>query len=107
MRMNGVTVFFTKPGEADGILCKVCGTECVVDRNIMGPTCFAAAMGGHKSLHDRAECPHSNAEWHDEAYALWKELGETHSNRVRALIEADLIEVLEANGKSWLPERPI
>lgn len=100
MRMSGVTVFLTEPGGAEDRHCLVCGSECTVSRNIMGPTCFAAAMARHSSLHDCAECPHTNAEWHEEAYYLWREARDTHSARVRALIEADLTDLLAANGKT-------
>jgi hypothetical protein len=106
MLWNGECCFHTPPGEAEGIICRVCGTECIVEHNIMGPTCFAAAMSGSKCLHDRATCPYSDMAWHEEAHELINELRDTHSKRLRSLIEEDLIELLEANGKSWLLERP-
>jgi len=106
MLWNGVNCFHTKPGEAEGILCRVCGTECVVEHNINGPTCYAAAMSGSKCLHDRATCPYSDMEWHEEARELMNEMRDTHSKRVRDLIEADLEELLIKNGKSkqMMPE---
>lgn len=101
MLWNGVCCFHTPPGEAEGILCRVCGTECIVEHNIMGPTCFAAAIGGSKGvLHDFAFCPYHDCEWHEEARELINELRDTHSKRLKALIEEDLMEILEANGKS-------
>ena len=79
--------------------CGVCGTECVVEYNINGPTSWAGAMTGHKHLHNVFKCPHYNAEWHNLAYRLTKELVATASNRLRALIETDLDKLVAEHTK--------
>ena len=99
MFYNGYCIFHTPPGEAENIFCKICGTKCVVEHNIMGPTCIAAAIGHHKVLHDVATCPYFEMNWHDEAYKLLKEFQDTHSKRLKALIKEDLDELLAQNGK--------
>lgn len=77
--------------------CGVCGTECVVERAVHGPTSRWEAMrdGGH--LHDVFRCPHYGSQWHDLAHRLAKESVATASRRLRALIEADLDELVAGN----------
>ena len=82
------------PGELTEAWCHVCGTRCTIRRNVMGPTCFAEAMGGLKQLHDTVTCPHSGADWHNHAVRLRAAIHETPSARVAALISADLADVL-------------
>lgn len=77
--------------------CGVCGTECVVERNVNGPTSLAAAWAGHKRLHDVFRCPHYGSEWHTVAIKLIHEMRDTASGRLRALIEADLDELVAGN----------
>lgn len=79
--------------------CGVCGTECVVEKNVNGPTSWAGAMVGHKRLHDVFRCPHYGSEWHNLAHRLAKEMVATVSNRLRALIEMDLDELVAENAR--------
>jgi hypothetical protein len=90
---------FGDPGTGEVRLCGVCGTKCVVERNVNGPTSWAGAMAGHKRLHDVFKCPHYDFEWHKTAYRLAKEMVATASKRLRALIEADLDELVAENLK--------
>lgn len=77
--------------------CGVCGTECVIQRNVNGPTSWAGAMAGHKRLHDVFQCPHYGSEWHNLSLRLIHEMRDTASERLRALIEADLDELVAEN----------
>jgi hypothetical protein len=90
-------LYYGEPGATADERCGVCGTECVVERNINGPTSWAGAMTGHKRLHDVFRCPHYYSGWHEIAYKLAKEYVATASKRLRALIETDLDELLETN----------
>jgi hypothetical protein len=75
--------------------CKVCGAECVARRNVMGPTCLAAAMGRSETLHDSFSCPNIPEDWHDKAVELYEAAEATPSESVAALIKKDLRKVLK------------
>ena len=57
------------PGTLDHLDCPVCGAPCLVQRDVVGPTCWAAAMGGQKARHDRFTCAHRDEAWHRERAA--------------------------------------
>jgi hypothetical protein len=95
---------FDDPGITKVRFCGVCGTECLVERDVNGPTSFAAAWAGHKCLHDVFRCPHYGSEWHDIATKLIHEMVATASKRLRAMIEMDLDDLLLDN---LPPDRPI
>jgi hypothetical protein len=82
---------------------RVCGSECEVERNALGPTCTAMAMARRAVRHDKFFCRHSEEEWHREACALVQEIQGTRSRRVRELIQKDLEEAL-ARGKLAGPD---
>jgi len=90
-------LYYGKPGTTPDQHCGVCGTECVIERNVDGPTSWAGAMTGHTWFHDVFKCPHYDTRWHSTAYRLAKEMMATASKRLRALIEADLDELLLEN----------
>ncbi|MEE9279427.1 MAG: hypothetical protein V3V67_04575 [Myxococcota bacterium] len=98
MYFKGYNSFSTEPGARDELHCRVCGTACEVTRNAYGPTCFAAAIGGMAKLHDDFRCPHSDAEWHDQALNLVMESDGTASKRLSDQIRLDLQELLAENG---------
>lgn len=97
-------LYFGDPGTDPDECCGVCGTKCTVERNVNGPTSWAGAMAGHKRLHDVFRCPHHNSEWHRLAYRLAKEYVNTVSKRLRALIEADLDELVAENLPGRIPD---
>ena len=76
------------------LYCRVCGAECEVERNVLGPTGFASAMGGTKTLHDRFHCPNIDIEWHETALRLVVAIEESPSKRVRELMQLDLEDIL-------------
>lgn len=72
-----LTFFIRKPGKFDSMRCGACGSVCDVKRGVFGPTCFAEAMVGRASEHDRFECPHSGEAWHDRClifHSAWKRI---------------------------------
>jgi hypothetical protein len=98
MRHVGLDVFHSEPGERERMSCRVRGSECEVERNAWGSTCFAMAVTRRSVRHDRFFCRHSEEEWHREACALVQEIQGTRSRRVRELIQKDLEAVLSHGG---------
>jgi hypothetical protein len=90
-------ISFGSPGTTEERWCGVCGTKCAVTRGHNGPTSWAASMAGHGHPHDIFSCPNYGSEWHDLAIKLIHEMRDTHSKRLRALIEADLDDLVDQN----------
>jgi len=97
MRFIGVTVFITEPGEYEELRCSVCGSICDVKRNVMGPRCFAEAVGKRQGLHDKFECPHVEEDWHEDCFDLSEQCMEMSSPTLRAMIGKDLFERLDGH----------
>jgi hypothetical protein len=97
MPTKGYDIFFTDPGAASDVTCKVCGAICTVSRNTVGPTSFAAAMGKQKVLHDVFTCPDTQQPWHVEALRLAEAVDSAPSPRVAELIRRDLADLLRAH----------
>ena len=95
--LNGYDVFYEEPDKVEEIRCRVCGTECEVDRNVLGPTGVASAIAGHHNYHDQFVCPNAGERWHYKALRLFVAIEEMPSRRVSDLIQQDLDELLEAN----------
>jgi hypothetical protein len=89
---------WAEPGKITSARCKVCGAECVIDRNVLGPTNHASAIAELKRLHDHIWCPHARAEWHNQAVALARAAEATPSATVAAIFRSDLERVLRARG---------
>lgn len=96
--MKGYDVFFESPGTVNRRTCQVCGTECLVERNRVGPTSWAAAIGKSEILHDYFYCPHTRKDWHEQALALVEAIENTPSKRVAALMQQDLWDLLSEHG---------
>lgn len=88
---------FGDPGTTETRCCGVCGSVCVIERAINGPTNWASALAGDKRLHYVFRCPHYGSEWHNLALRLVHEMRDTASTRIRTLIEADLDDLVDAN----------
>lgn len=97
MARKGYDVFFTEPGQAAGMTCRVCGTICDVDRNALGPTGWSMGMSSAKVLHDHFKCPHSEKEWHLKALELVIEIEQSPSKRLIDLMKLDLEDLLKEN----------
>jgi hypothetical protein len=78
--------------------CGVCGSECEVERDAPGATCWAESFGKPSFKHDRFFCPCSGEEWHREALPLVWEIRKCPSQRMRDLMQKDLEEVLARGG---------
>ena len=74
---KGWDLFVTPPGLHERLRCAVCGSGCKVDRDHLGPTGFAMAMGRRKVKHDRFECRHVAEAWHKKTRAILMSLSET------------------------------
>ncbi len=94
---KGYDVFYAEPGQVEEMLCRICGAECRVERNVLGPTGVASAIVGKHSYHDQFVCPNAGERWHDKALKLFVAIEEMPSKRVSDLIQQDLDELLEAN----------
>lgn len=81
-------------GEHDSMTCRTCGDVMNVERNIMGATSFAEAMGGRKHLHDRFICPNAGTPWHEQVIALMKEGDKTSSATIRGILLKEITEIL-------------
>lgn len=89
--------YFTRPVGSDQQLnCRVCG-QLLTDRpRCVGPTGFVEAMAGHAHEHDAYACEYSDTAWHERALRLVREIKQTSSPRVAAIMKRDLDEVLAA-----------
>jgi len=98
--MKGYDSFFEKPGQVEEKFCQVCGAQCLVKRNEVGPTSYMQAMARAQTVHDYFYCPNMKQEWHDQAMDLVEEIENTHSKRVAELVWLDLKELLSQHGCS-------
>jgi len=96
--MKGYDVFFEAPGMVDKRSCQVCGAECYVKRDQIGPTSWASAVTKADVPHDHFYCPHSGQPWHEQALALIQAIESTPSKRVAALMQQDLVELRTGHG---------
>lgn len=94
MCKTGYDCFFANPGKETEMKCKVCGTICIVTKDMFGPTSWASALGKKYSKHDRFKCPHIGKEWHKKALKLFEEIEKCPSRRLSELMKVDLQEIL-------------
>ena len=92
---KGYDVFFTLPNTADHKLCKVCNSECNVERNVLGPTGHLSAMTGNHTRHDSFRCSNIGKDWHDKAVKLVMAINDTPSKSIAAVMSKDLQGVLK------------
>ena len=90
---------WAKPGTVNEARCNLCGATCTIERNRVGPTSWAAAMGRINTHHDAIRCPHEGTDWHLRAEEIRFAMSQMPSPRVRALMEQDLAELLSAYAK--------
>ena len=81
---------WAEPGRLTSANCKICGASCHIERNVLGPTNHASAIGGVKRLHDHAWCPHAGATWHNQAVELKRLAEATPSPTLAAIFRSDL-----------------
>lgn len=97
--MKGYDGFFDPPGTVVKRSCQVCGTECEVERNRIGPTGWTEAVAKLETVCDFFYCPNTGKPWHDQALALVQAIESTPSKRIAALMQQDLIDLLSENGR--------
>ena len=87
--------FTPDPGEEKEMFCEVCKTGMDVQRNVMGATGFAEAMGRKGHLHDFFQCPFRKTDWHNQARILMQRINKETSNSITEILLIELSEVLE------------
>lgn len=85
------------PGTVSRASCGVCGSSMNVDRNTVGPTCMASAMGGIKRAHDAFDCPRRDEPWHGQAVELVRAAGAQDARTLRWLVGEELDRLLRDN----------
>lgn len=85
------------PGVVETAECGVCGRQMNVERNVLGATSWAESMGHGKHLHDRFTCPNIKEDWHEKIVNLKVEAYTTESDKIKKILEKEIIELLEAN----------
>lgn len=96
--MKGYDTYYELPRALPERTCQVCGTKCLVERNKVGPTGWAAAVAKHSVAHDYFYCPNKNQSWHEQALVLVQEIENTPSKRIASLLQLDLLDLLTENG---------
>jgi hypothetical protein len=94
----GYEIFYTDPGKAADMRCRVCGSVCTVKRNVYTPANFEMALNKVSDLYDVFTCPHAGKGWHEQAVRLLLAIEETPSKRLAGLMKLDLKDILEENG---------
>lgn len=96
---GGYTCFTPDPGKWKTAKCKVCGSECDVKRNVLGPRSWVGAMAKIETLHDLFTCPHTGEKWHIQAYELLISIENNPSERYKEMVQSELDELLEKYAK--------
>ena len=86
-----------EPGTVKTAKCGVCGKQMKVERNVLGATSWAESMAGRKHLYDSFRCPNIDKGWHERIVNLKVEALKTESDRIKKILEGEVIELLEAN----------
>jgi hypothetical protein len=94
----GFELFYTTPRQIEKMSCRVCGTNCDVQREVYEPANFVMAQAKISDLYDVFSCPMAGLEWHEEALKLVQAIEQTTSKRVADLMRQDLADILRENG---------
>ena len=87
--------FAVPPGSTERIVCRVCGAPCIVSRNQMGASGWAATLARRYRVQDVFSCPCADQGWHRRAAELVRARMDTPFRRVAELIQGDLVELRE------------
>ncbi len=101
--LKGYDFFVTPVNARETMYCKVCGTQCQVQREVKGPRNWLEAMGRVEVLHDEFTCPHALESWHEQALDLLQEMEQTASQKLRSIMQKELTDLLRSRGKQ-LPD---
>ncbi|MCK5805505.1 MAG: hypothetical protein KAI66_21920 [Lentisphaeria bacterium] len=91
---KGWDYFCPLAGKVKSQKCHVCGEFCEVERDVFMSSCCAAAMAKMKSWRDVFTCSHVHDTWHLQARQLRQQLVSAVGRRQRAMLQADLDELL-------------
>jgi len=92
LHYKGWDAIFPNVGELDSWDCRVCGTACVVCRNIVGQT---NPYGSHDRPHDSFCCPNAGEVWHTQVLRIRQAIDDMPSPSVKALMEQDVAALLK------------
>lgn len=101
MPTRGYDAFFPDPGAYNQMTCRVCGTECRMERSKIGPTAFAEAVSGGERPHDRFICPHADTAWHNQALKLLREIEVEQDSLLARALRNRLRRLLAGHGISF------
>ncbi|MFW6026977.1 MAG: hypothetical protein ACOCRX_11635 [Candidatus Woesearchaeota archaeon] len=90
---KGWTAFFFEPGKKKSIKCKICYTDCEVEKN---KVCSSSSIGtilDKKSNYDFFKCPHVKEEWHIKLEQLVLEKEKTASDKINNLLQEEIDEI--------------
>ena len=93
------------PGTVETAECGVCGMQMNVERNVLGATGFAEAMGGEKHRYDRFICPRITEDWHKRICRLKRDVYREELDhcdpigleKMRQAVKKEILELLEAH----------
>lgn len=85
------------PGTVKRAKCGICRMQMNVERNVLGPTSFAEAIGKGKHRHDSFTCPNISKDWHEKIVNLKCEAHNTASDKIKKILEKEIVELLQAN----------
>lgn len=63
-RHVGYDVYFFDTNKLKSLKCRVCNTECKVNKNQLMATSYAESVCGKQHLTDEFVCPNYTQEWH-------------------------------------------
>lgn len=77
-------------------MCDICGTQ-EEKKVVWLAHSFSGAVGGIRFKKEVYVCPHEDESWHQKIIHLKKEAKNTHSEKIRSIIESEISEILESN----------
>jgi hypothetical protein len=85
------------------VYCGLCKTKCDEHRDLNGPRGFVQAMARGKSPHDAFYCPHTDANWHQQAEKLLDLAHSTPSKHLEEIYLKEAAEIVENKqaSKEW------
>ncbi|MEJ6949421.1 hypothetical protein [Natronospora cellulosivora (SeqCode)] len=90
---KGWTVFFLEPGKYDNKKCRVCDSECEVERNKERYSASIEAMTDRASSWDIFKCPNVEESWHIKLESLVLDKDSLTSNKISKLLQKEIDEL--------------
>tara|TARA_Y100000310_G_scaffold57488_2_gene52741 strand:+ start:63746 stop:64087 length:342 start_codon:yes stop_codon:yes gene_type:complete len=94
--MMGYDTFCPEPWTEEVMLCRVCGLDCDVMRDVVGPTSFGGAMAKKARKHDLFTCAYRGKAWHEQALRLVKGIEDCPSPTLKRIMQGDLQQIIES-----------